>query len=510
MNYSEFTFAYFNGSAVNEWSCLAFDHIFCAIRLIIQGEMMMTGNRTVTSEQLQIDFLALQSAYGSKPAPTYEERVVVLKKLKASIIENEQEIYDALKKDYGYRSEFDTLMADVLPSVAGINYAIKNLKKWMKPSKRHSGLMLMPSKVRVHYQPLGVVGVITPWNFPVFLALGPAVQALAAGNRVMIKMSEFTPHANHALKKVVANLSDHIKIIEGEADVGAAFSALPFDHLIFTGSSAVGKMVAKSAADNLTPITLELGGKSPTIIDESINMGIAVDALIVGKSVNSGQICVSPDYVFVHESRKEEFITTFIERYSEYHLNSKNENTQTHIVSQKQHKRLLGFLEDAKSKGGRIHAVRPLESNQGKRVYPHLVTDLNDEMDILKEEIFGSILPVLTYTNIDEVIRYINARPRPLALYIMSKNKSLIDNILKSTHSGGVAINDSAMHVAADDAPFGGVGNSGMGHYHGHEGFLTFSKAKTVLYSSSWLPKNRIILKNRDFVFKTLRSLLLK
>lgn len=470
----------------------------------------MTGNRAVSSKQLHIDFLASKAAYNSNPAPSYDERVAVLKKLKASIIANEEYIYEALKKDYGYRSEFDTLIADVLPSVAGINYAIKNLKKWMKPSKRHSGLMLMPSKVKVHYQPLGVVGIITPWNFPIFLALGPAIQALAAGNRVMIKMSEFTPHANQALRKVVEDLSDHIKIIEGEADVGAAFSALPFDHLIFTGSSTVGKMVAKSAADNLTPITLELGGKSPTIIDENISMEIAVDAVIVGKSVNSGQICVAPDYVFVHESRKEEFISTFIERYTEYHLNSKNENTQTHIVSERQHKRLLGFLVDAKSKGGIVHPVKPLESNCGKRVYPHLITDLNEDMKILKEEIFGSILPVLTYKKIDEVIGYINARPRPLALYIMSKNKSLIDNLLNNTHSGGVCINDSAMHVAADDAPFGGVGNSGMGHYHGHEGFQTFSKAKTVLYSSSWIPKNRIILKNRDFVFKALRTLLLK
>lgn len=470
----------------------------------------MTERKTSASDKLHVDFLALKAAYNAKPMPTYEERVSVLKKLKASIIANEDAIYDGLKKDYGYRSEFDTLMADVLPSVASINYAIKNLKKWMKPSKRHSGLLLTPSKVTVHYQPLGVVGVITPWNFPIFLALGPAVQALAAGNRVMIKMSEFTPNANKALRKVIEGLTDHIMIVEGEANMGAAFSALPFDHLIFTGSSAVGKMVAKSAADNLTPITLELGGKSPTIVDETISMEIAVDALIVGKSVNSGQICVSPDYVFVHESRKDELISTFIKRYTEYHLDSKNENTQTHIVSEKQHQRILAFLEDAKEKGGKLHPVKPLEDDQGKRVYPHLVTNLNEEMEVLKEEIFGSILPVMTYSDISEVISHINARPRPLALYIMSKNKQLIDRLLANTHSGGVCINDAVMHVAADDAPFGGVGNSGMGHYHGHEGFLTFTKAKTVLHSSSWLPKNRFILKNRDFVFKTLRRFMLK
>ncbi|WP_375749616.1 coniferyl aldehyde dehydrogenase [Vibrio sp. HN007] len=464
----------------------------------------------VTLQRLQDDFSLMKSAYNKNPAPTYAQRIDILKKLKRAILDNEQEIYDALKRDYGYRSEFDTLIADLLPSVAGINYATKNLKKWMKPSKRHAGLMLTPSSVTVHYQPLGVVGVITPWNFPFYLALGPTVQALAAGNRVMIKMSEFTPNANAALRKLTKGLEEHIQIVEGEADVGAAFSALPFDHLIFTGSSAVGKLVAKSAADNLTPITLELGGKSPTIIDKDIDINIAVDAVIVGKSVNSGQICVAPDYVFVPKQREREFIDAFIKRYTEYHLNGKDSNTQTHIVSERQYSRLMSFLEDAKAQGARVDAVKDVEPDQGRRVYPHLISNLSSDMKILQEEIFGSILPIMTYEDAEEVITYINDRPRPLALYIMSKNETLINNFVTRTHSGGVSINDTAMHVVADDAPFGGIGNSGMGHYHGHEGFLTFSKAKTVLRSSSWLPKNRFILKNRDFVFKALRSLLLK
>lgn len=471
----------------------------------------MNQTETIAPDvSLRADLDKMRAAYNSNPAPTYDERIAVLKTLKASLIENEQAIYEALQQDYGYRSEFDTLMADLLPTVAGINYTMKRLKKWMKPSRRHAGLMLLPSSVRVHYQPLGVVGVITPWNFPLFLSLGPAVQALAAGNRVMIKMSEFTPNANRILRQIVAPLADHIQVFEGEAEVGAAFSALPFDHLIFTGSTAVARHIASAAAQNLTPITLELGGKSPTIIDDSINMNIAVDAVILGKSVNSGQICVAPDYVFVPAARKDEFISTFIERYTEYHLNNKAKNTQTHIVTDRQYDRLMGFLEDAKAKNATIHPVKPIESDQGRRVYPHLVTDVKQDMQILQEEIFGSILPIMTYNNIEEVIGYINDRPRPLALYIMSADNALIDRLIKNTHSGGVAINDSAMHVAADDAPFGGIGNSGMGHYHGHEGFLTFSKAKTVLRSSSWLPKNNFILKNRDFIFKTLRSMLLR
>ena len=449
----------------------------------------MTTVEETTPEQLKADFHIMKVAYNNKPSPTYQERIAVLKALKESLIENEQVVYDALKADYGYRSEFDSLVADVLPTVAGINYAMKHLKKWMKPSKRHSGLLLTPSSVKVHYQPLGVVGVISPWNFPIFLSLGPAVQALAAGNRVMMKLSEFTPNANQALRKVLEPISEHIVIAEGEAEVGAAFSALPFDHIIFTGSAAVGKLVAKSASENLTPVTLELGGKSPTIIDNNINMNIAVDAVILGKSVNSGQICVSPDYVFVPKEREVEFVETFLNRYREYHLNSDNDNTQTHIVSDRQYSRLMRFLDDVKEKGGTVQAVKEIETDQGCLLYPHLVTDLTEDMAILDEEIFGSILPIMTYDNIDDVIGYINERPRPLALYIMSSDHHLVDRLIQNTHSGGVCVNDSTLHVAADDAPFGGVGNSGMGHYHGHEGFLTFSKAKTVLYSSSWIPK---------------------
>ncbi len=468
---------------------------------IVKGEF----DSPPETSSLKNDFEMMKASYNNALYPNYNERKEVLTKLKASLIENEQAIYDALKQDYGYRSEFDTLIADVLPSVMAINYSLKNLKKWMKPSKRHAGIFLAPSTVTVHYQPLGVVGVITPWNFPFFLALGPAIQALAAGNRVMIKMSEFTPNANKALRKVVQDISEHIIIVEGEANVGAEFSSLPFDHLIFTGSTTVGKLVAKSAADNLTPITLEMGGKSPTIIDEDINMDAAVDAVMVGKSLNSGQICVAPDYVFVPETREKKFVDTFIKRYTDTYLSGDNKNTQTHIVSDRQFQRLKEFLEDAKAKNAKIHSVKEYKETDGRLIFPHIITNVSEDMKIMHEEIFGSILPVVTYRNIDKVINYINERPRPLALYIMSNNDSLIDNILKNTHSGGVSINDTAMHVAADDAPFGGVGNSGMGHYHGHEGFLTFSKAKTVLKSKSWLPKNSFILKNRDLMFRALR-----
>lgn len=468
------------------------------------------SGRTTTEAQLRSSFQTMKDAYRNAPYPSYQERKQVLTRLKKSLIAHERAIYAALIEDYGYRSEFDSLISDVLPSVMSLNYSLGNLKKWMKPSSRHAGLMLAPSRVKVHYQPLGVVGVITPWNFPFFLALGPTIQALAAGNRIMIKLSEFTPHAGQVMRQIVEPVSDHIVIVEGEAETGAAFSALPFDHLIFTGSTAVGKLVAKAAADNLTPITLEMGGKSPTIISKDVDMNAAVDAVIIGKSTNSGQICVAPDYVFVPKTRQQEFVEAFKQRYSEYHLSGRNKNTQTHIVSDRQFARLRAFLEDAKEKGATIDPVKDYQDSDGRLIYPHIVTNVTGDMKVLQEEIFGSILPVMTYEHIDEVTAYINERPRPLALYIMSNDRGLIDHIIKNTHSGAVSINDTAMHVMADDAPFGGIGHSGMGQYHGHEGFLTFSKAKTVLHSPTWLPKNHLILKYRDLVFKTLRTVFLR
>lgn len=464
----------------------------------------------MSNEQLQKTFLTLKQAYQDHPAPDYAQRVKVLKQLKQALIANEQNFYEALSQDYGYRSEFDTLLADILPSVAAINYALKNLKKWMKPSKRHAGLVLVPSSVEVHYQPLGIVGIITPWNFPLFLAIGPTVQALAAGNRVMIKMSEFTPHVNRVLRQTLSELSDFIEVVEGDAQIGAAFSRLAFDHILFTGSSAVGKYVYQAAAENLTPVTLELGGKSPTIIDNDIDMNVAVDAIIWGKAINSGQICIAPDYIFVAKPREQEFIDTFIKRYREYFLQQSSAYKLTYISSERQYLRLISLLEDAKKQGAKVHAVQELALEKNHRVYPQLITNWSEDMSIASEEIFGSLLPIKTYESVDEVIDYVNARPRPLALYIMSKNKSLIDKLLKQTHSGGVAINDTVMHAAADDAPFGGIGNSGIGHYHGVEGFLTFSKAKTVLRSPTWLPKNRLLLKNRDLAFKLLRKLFLR
>lgn len=464
-----------------------------------------------TKEQLQASFQELTKNYKKLRYPSYESRIALLDKIKKLMLEHEENIYQALSEDYGYRSEFDSMVTEFVPTISSIKFISGKLKKWMKPSKRCSGLLLAPSKVEVQYQPVGVVGIIVPWNFPINLSLVPMITAIAAGNRVMMKMSEFTPKTNLALKKMLESVSEHIVLIEGEADIAAEFTKLPFNHILFTGSTAVGKHVARAAAENLTPITLELGGKSPTIITKNANLDAAVDAVITGKALNSGQICVAPDYIFIHESLKDQFIDLFQKKFIQYYQDDKANFKYTCIINSNHYQRLNSLAEDAETKGATIHKTIENQAPQENqhRIYPMLFTNVNDDMQIMQHEIFGSLLPIMTYQDLQTPIDYINSHPRPLALYVMSDNQDEIDRVLKQTHSGGVSINDTIVHVGAEDAPFGGIGDSGMGHYHGIEGFKTFSHAKTVLKSKSWLPKNGYILKNRDKMYKMMRKYLM-
>ncbi|HHF3022355.1 TPA: coniferyl aldehyde dehydrogenase [Vibrio diabolicus] len=458
---------------------------------------------------LQQSLDRLKAAYAAEPYPSLDERKQRLVLLKQALIANKQALVEALSDDFGYRSEFDTAMTDVLPTVSHINYTIKQLKKWCKPSKRESGLLLAPSKVTVQYQPLGVVGIISPWNFPVILSLAPLVTALAAGNRVMMKLSEFTPKTNKVIVNICRELSEYVEVFEGEADVARSFSQLRFDHLLFTGSTNVGRAVAKAAAENLTPVTLELGGKSPVIIAEDADMKITVDAILFGKCINAGQICVAPDYAFVPQERVEEFITLFLKRFEKLYLKSNKNQKLTHIINQRQYDRLTALLEDAKAQGASIHTVEA-SPQQERLLYPHLITDVSTDMRIMQEEIFGPFLPIKPYKAVDEVIDYINQHQRPLALYVMSDNKSTIKHIVRNTHSGGVGINDTVLHVGAEDAPFGGVGESGIGDYHGVEGFRTFSHAKTVLYTPKWLPRTGALMRRRAMAIKAIQKIFVR
>ncbi|WP_028766201.1 coniferyl aldehyde dehydrogenase [Shewanella fidelis] len=450
-----------------------------------------------TAQPLTQVLLKMRSSYLNEPAAKYDARVEHLQSLKAALLTYQQQLVEALNRDYGNRSVDDSMISDIMPCINNINYSLKHLKKWMKPSSRHAGLLLAPAKVKVHYQPLGVVGIIVPWNFPIMLSVGPLITALAAGNRAMIKLSEFTPETNQVIKTMLSSIFDdtHVVCIEGEAEVAAEFSALPFDHLLFTGSTTVGRHVMRAAADNLTPVTLELGGKSPVIIADDIAMDIAVERMIYGKCLNAGQICVAPDYVLVPRAKLDNFIQAYKAKFTRMYGSKVSDNPDYgSVINQRQFDRIMQVLEDAKSKGAQITSANGEAINSVKRKVPtQLIEQTSDDMLLLQDEIFGPLLPVIPYDDINEAIAYVNQRPRPLALYLMSFDSKIQQQVLTHTHSGGVCINETVFHVAADDAPFGGIGPSGMGHYHGKEGFLTLSHAKTVLSRGKYLNTGKLV-----------------
>ena len=444
----------------------------------------ITNDESTVSVDMNATFSAQQARFRSNSNPDIKSRQEDLARLKTLLVRYQDQLIEALSEDYGQRAKYDSLIADITPSLHLIDYNRKHLKKWMKPSRRGAGLMLQPAKVRVHYQPLGVIGIIVPWNFPIMLSIGPLATALAAGNTAMMKMSEFTPATNRVLKKMLSEgfSEDQISIIEGEVDIAAQFSALPFDHIMFTGSTAVGKHVMKAASANLTPVTLEVGGKSPTVITPDMDIMGAVQRILFSKSLNAGQICVAPDYILLPKAKVNEFVEAYKSYFKKLYPAGLESKDLTSVINLRQYTRLKSVIEDAEQKGATIHTVsEQAQDDVNHRMTPHLLTEVNDDMLALQEELFGPILPIVPYESLDEAIDYINDRPRPLALYIMSHDNEVQEKLLSKTHSGGVCINDSLVHVAVDDAPFGGIGPSGMGHYHGIEGFKTFSHAKTVL-----------------------------
>ena len=426
----------------------------------------------------------LKQACQAQPMPSLAQRRSRLTALKSALLAHKQALCDALALDYGQRSDYDSLVADILPCVMQINYSLKRLKGWMRPVRRHPGLLLAPARVEVHYQPLGVVGIMVPWNFPVMLSLGPLIGAIAAGNRAMIKLSEFTPHTNAALRTLLEAVfdDDEVVLIEGDAGLAAAFSTLPFDHLLFTGSTAVGRQVMAAAAPQLTPLTLELGGKSPCLIAPDMPLALAVERMIFGKSLNAGQICVAPDYVLLPRGQEQPFIEAYQAHFRRLYPKGLDSPDYGSIINGAQYERLTAWLAEAKQAGAEVHpCASPARDDGARRLVPHLLTEVPGHCQLMQQEIFGPLLPLVPYDSIEEAIAYVAARPRPLALYLMSLDPALQHRLIRETHAGGMAINECLFQVAADDAPFGGIGPSGMGHYHGHEGFLTFSKAKTVL-----------------------------
>ena len=434
--------------------------------------------------EMQTTFEAQKAAFRAHPMPSAEERINQIKRLKPALIRHQENFVDAVNKDFGSRCPTETKFVELVSLLETIKYCSGNVAKWMRPERRKVPMNLKPASAKVVYQPLGVVGIIVPWNYPIFLAIDPLIGALAAGNRVMIKMSEFTPHTAQAVKNMLSELysEDQVAVFCGETDVSVAFSKLPFDHLLFTGSTAVGKHIMAAAAENLTPVTLELGGKSPILIHESFPMKDAAERLSWGKCVNAGQTCVAPDYALVHRSKLDEFQSELEKVFGTWYPNARDNEDYTAVINERQLNRLKGYLKDAEDKGARIVPLNPEGANyEGSGKLPvTLVFDTTEDMEIEKNEIFGPLLIVKPYDRLEEAVQYINDRPRPLALYYFDYDNGRVEYVLNNTHSGGVTVNDTLTHVVVEDIPFGGVGPSGMGQYHGPEGFKTFSKAKGV------------------------------
>jgi len=429
--------------------------------------------------------LALQrEAAAREPYPdaaTRDRRLAALERL---LRENVDAIAEAIARDFGHRSHHETRLLEIFPGLEAVRHARRHLRGWMKPERRGVSLWFQPGRARVFAQPLGVVGIVVPWNYPIYLAAGPLVGALAAGNRAMIKMSELAPATGTLLAALVAKsfAREEVCVVNGDAGVARAFSALPFDHLLFTGSTAVGSAVMRAAAENLTPVTLELGGKSPAIVAPGYPLAAAAERIMVGKLMNAGQTCIAPDYALVPAADVGAFVEAARRVVAACWPDPMRSPDYTAIVNARHFGRLTGYLDEARARGAEIVtlAAGAAPDASTRRIPPTIVRGAPEDARLMREEIFGPILPVVPYDDFDDALRYVNARPRPLALYHFDRDERRIERVLVETVAGGVTINDTILHIAQDDLPFGGVGPSGMGQYHGRDGFDAFSKRKGV------------------------------
>ncbi|MCH1556161.1 MAG: coniferyl aldehyde dehydrogenase [Pseudomonadales bacterium] len=426
-----------------------------------------------------------------------EQRLDRLKRCISILEGNGAALCDAMRQDFGHRSLNQSKMADIDGAMGPIKNAIKHTRHWMKSEQRSTlfPLNLFGSRSRIEYQPLGVIGCISPWNFPVQLTFAPLAGILAAGNRTMIKPSEFTPITSELMKRLIESSfdPDEIAVFTGGPEVGQAFSGLAFDHLLFTGATGIAKHVMRAAAENLVPVTLELGGKSPVIVGRSADMDLAARNIMNGKTMNAGQICLAPDYVMVPEESRDEFVDAARAAVGTMYPDLKDNPDYTSIVNERHYDRLQSYVDDARAKGAEVLEINPANEDfsqqEHHRVPPPLIVNPTEDMLVMQEEIFGPILPVKTYDNVEETIGYVNDHQRPLGLYYFGKDHAETRRVLDETVSGGVTLNDVIMHVAQEDLPFGGVGPSGMGSYHGIEGFKTFSHAKAIYTQSSLASK---------------------
>ena len=438
--------------------------------------------------QLRARFDALREAFARDPFPGVAARRDRIARIAAIVRERERDFVAAIDADFGHRSSHETRLAELFIVTSEARLAMRRVGRWMRPERVRTPIQLQPGRARVLPQPLGVAGIVSPWNYPVQLALAPAIAALAAGNRVMLKPSEVTRATSALLAEAIASrfAPDEFAVVLGGAATGAAFARLPFDHLFFTGSTAVGRLVAKAAAENLTPVTLELGGKSPAIVDASADLALVARRLVAGKLLNAGQTCIAPDYALVSASRVEAFVEAVSAAVRALYPDPMRGDDYTAIVDERHYARLTGLVDDARAKGARIVTLAggAAADPATRRIPPTLVIGADERMQVMREEIFGPILPVETFATLDEAVAKVNARPRPLALYVFAEDRAVRTRILRGTVAGGVTVNDTLWHFAHEGLPFGGVGASGMGAYHGETGFRTFSHRKGVYVQS--------------------------
>ena len=421
-----------------------------------------------------------------------ERRIDLINRTIALIVDNGDKMVDALMADFGNRSPEGTLATDVGGTLGALKYAKANVRKWMKPSKRHSmfPLGMLGASTRVEYQPLGCVGNVVPWNFPFNLAFGPMGSIFAAGNRTIMKPSEYTVESALLTKELCDQYfsEDEVAVVLGGPETGATFSRMPFDHLLFTGATAIASHVMRAAAENLVPVTLELGGKSPVIVSDTADMKKTAARVMTGKTLNAGQICLAPDYVMVPEGKVDDFVQEASASVESMFPTLKDNPDYTSVVNQRHFDRLQSYLDDAREKGAQIVEINPANEDFSQqphhKILPTIIVEPSDDMKVMQEEIFGPILPVKSYKQVDDAIGYVNDHDRPLGLYYFGDNKSEENRVVNSTTSGGVTVNDVITHIMQDDAPFGGIGPSGTGAYHGFEGFVNFSHAKTIFRQS--------------------------
>jgi coniferyl-aldehyde dehydrogenase len=441
------------------------------------------------AESLQSIFQRLHAAQAAAPCPDWRERRRLLQALRAVITEHLAEICAAIDADFGCRPPEETKLLEAFPALDGIAYAQRRVRRWMRPRRQWAGFWFLPARTELRPQPVGVAGILVPWNYPLYLAVGPITDALAAGNRVMVKPSEYTPRFSALFAQLIARHfpAGEVVVVNGNADVAAAFARLPFGHLLFTGSTAVGRQVMRAAAGNLTPVTLELGGKSPAILGPGARFDHAVERIVYGKSVNAGQTCIAPDYVLLPRAREGEFVAKAKAAFARLYPDYAERGDYASVIDARRYAALLALRDEAVAGGAHAHPLAaPADDAARRHLPPTLLTRVAPDARVMHEEVFGPLLPIVPYDTLDDALAYVAARPHPLSLYLFDDDRRVQRRVLERSLAGGVTLNDTLYHIAQHHLPFGGVGDSGMGAYHGEAGFRTFSKLTPVFRQARW------------------------